>query len=181
MFKGGELEGNVCFDINSSDLGSLVLYDKGDVGDEERLFFELPKTQTPVACPTQQEQTYFLSVATLAREVIPNSEGFARQNRLVSNDPVVITQRDWKAKTALYLANMQLYVSAVKDLSAPPSVKHIHELYLKSVDALQSAIDFYTYGLDNLDGDAILESGAYFGEHARLVAEASEVAKNHCK
>ena len=140
-----------------------------------------PPTPTVVACPTEQELTYFLSAAALSNKVAPNFGGFARQNQLMGSNPSVITREDWQVKTVLHLVAMQIYVNEVKELSAPPSVKYIHELHLQSVDALQSAIDSYTYGLDNLDIDALFESAALLEEHNVLIDKASAAVENYCK
>ena len=44
IFEGGELWGNVCFSVQSSEVGSFVMYsDSGLFADRKRIFYELPK------------------------------------------------------------------------------------------------------------------------------------------
>jgi hypothetical protein len=41
VFTGGTIEGNVCWEVKSSDAPSLVMYDNGDLTDLPPLFFAL--------------------------------------------------------------------------------------------------------------------------------------------
>ena len=81
----------------------------------------------------------------------------------------------------MYLVGFQLYIDAVKELSPPSSLRHIHQNQLASVNVLQKAVDAYVYGLDNLDVDSLVQAVSYMEEHNKLVNENIEAVTQLCK
>ena len=53
LFESGALSGFVCFSVQASDIGTLILYDDGPIfSDNKRLFWALPTASEPVPTPT---------------------------------------------------------------------------------------------------------------------------------
>ena len=59
IFEGGELSGNICFSVQSSDIGSLVMYgDSGFLSNSKRIFYELPdEASVPAVTPAPATST----------------------------------------------------------------------------------------------------------------------------
>ena len=138
-------------------------------------------TPTPTSCPTPEEQAYFLEMGSLADSVSEVFFGFGNLNTRAGDNPSLILQEDWQLEAALYLIGFQFYIDAVKELSPPSSLRHIHQNLLASVNVLQKAVDAYAYGVDNLDVDSLVQAISYLEEHNRLVNENLEPVAQFCK
>ena len=137
-------------------------------------------TPTPKNCPNSEQRAYLSKTDSIRRDAGNIFQAFARQHELAAGNPLLFLDEGWVSETTLYLVGMQFYVEAIRQLSPPSSVRHIHRLNLEAVDALEDYIQGYAEAADNLDMDGMANT-AKFEEHGRAIIRMHAAVDDLCR
>ena len=80
---------------------------------------------------------------------------------MLGDNAYLILDNDWRLKTAVYIAGIQVYGKQVRKLQPPARFAAGHTELVKCANALDTAMDYFMAGLDQLDGSKISQGTIY--------------------
>ena len=144
-----------------------------------------PKVSEPTAtseiCPNAldvQERAYFSELDSIiaASPLVELNEQFKQ----VVGDSSLMAQDDWRRETTTYLVSLQEYAGDVRKLSPPSSVRHIHNLHLRAVSALEQSTEDFIHGVEYTDESSFQRGDATMAVYVQLLDEMAAEIYTFC-
>ena len=126
-------------------------------------------------------QAYFDEVVAITAPLEQIYLEFAALTTQAGSNPLSVFDEDWRFAVVVHLAGMKIAAEQIRELNAPPDVRHIHSDLLEMAAGLDQAADLFAAGMDNFDPDLIALSGEQINANTELAIAAAAKINALCQ
>lgn len=129
--------------------------------------------RTAAAQPTDADTAQVVAYAKLLSGAISDigdtTPGLSARFSELADAPIMITDQDWRAQTAVGLGLMQGAAQRIVDADVPAGAANLGERAKSMASKVVDATHLYAQGLDDIDPDKIARGGALLSEAAKMI------------
>jgi len=150
--------------------------------DEDNAISAVVEIETPE--PSQDERlgseanSYREFMAEIMASLAEHSFSLASQNQLAGENVAYLIDQDWIVQTAVIVTFIRLYATSILEFdisSVPHEYEDAHNYFIIMANHLLDAMDYYVYGIDNLDVASINRSAELQTLAASYATRASDL------
>ena len=140
-------------------------------------------TPVPTLAPCQRAdvQAYFDEMLEITGPLEQIYLKIGALTAQAGSNPLLVFDEDWRFEVVVHLAGMKVAAEQIRELNAPPHVRHIHSDLLEMATGLDRAADLFAAGMDNFDPDLLALSAEQIDANTELVIVAAAKVNALCQ
>ena len=147
-----------------------------------------PPTATPrptppvVRCPSSVERTYFNKVSEISSTIAQSMRDFSTLLSLASDNPLLITDDEWRTQMVLVLVLLQTSAKEIRDVTpVPSSVRHIHLDMERIADLIDRGTNAFARGVDSGNVDLIYTGANSIDQMTAIASSVTSKVSTFCR